>query len=78
MPVWSRKFAKPVVLKSGEKITTLSEARNFILGLDPHDQETAWWQYTTELLLKAAKCGRTKDVQDAADQFGRAFCRTRL
>jgi hypothetical protein len=78
MSVWSRKFAKPIVLESGEKIAMLSEARNFILRLNAYDQESAWWQYTAELLQKAAKGGRSKDVQCAADQFGRALSRTKL
>jgi hypothetical protein len=77
MAVWSRKFAKPIVLASGASIATLSQARTFVLRLSPFDQQTAWWQFATELLLKAAKTGRTKDVQDAADQFSRALTRTR-
>jgi hypothetical protein len=65
-------------LQNGEKIATLSEARDFILQRAPHDQAAAWWQYTAELLLKAAHKGKCKDVQAAADQFGRALTRTRL
>jgi hypothetical protein len=66
---WSRKFAKPIILKDGRTIATLREARELILALPERTQQRPQWQYAGELLLNAADQG--VDLTDAWAQLRR-------
>jgi hypothetical protein len=63
---WTRKFAKPIVLKDGRTIATLGQARELILALPERTQLRPYWQYAGELLLDAAEQG--VDFTDAGAQ----------
>jgi hypothetical protein len=51
---WSYKFAKPILLKDGRKISTLAEARDFVLTLPEASQFAPFWQYAVSLMLEVA------------------------
>jgi hypothetical protein len=51
---WSRKFAKPIVLKDGRTIASLSQAREMMLSLPPIHRRAVVWQSAAELLNEAA------------------------
>jgi hypothetical protein len=69
---WTKKFWHPIVLKDGRTITTLAEARAFMVDLHAMHSGAGYWQYAAELLLKAAASGERADIDAAADQFARA------
>jgi hypothetical protein len=73
MPSWSKKFWHPIVLKDGRTITTLAEARVFMLALPERHQLRPFWQYAAELLVEAAARGDRGSVDDAAAQLSRAL-----
>jgi hypothetical protein len=68
---WARKFAKPIALKDGRTIATISDGRELMLSLPPIHRRGAVWQYAAELLNEAAA---DKDsVPDAEAQLERAL-----
>lgn len=52
---WSARFHRPVVLPGGRKLTTLSDARAYILGLPKAKQHTAAVEAAAEAVLMAAE-----------------------
>jgi hypothetical protein len=71
--IWEGKFAKPVRVRDGRSIATLSQACDPILSLTEAQQERPFWVYAGELLLAAAQSGEAVEVQDAASQLLRAL-----
>ena len=70
---WSKKFWKPIMLKDGREIATLSDARDFMVDDLPDVRASAkYWQYSAELLLAAAESGERADIDSATDRFARA------
>jgi hypothetical protein len=51
---WKRRFDRPVILPSGQKLRTLDDARRYILTLSQSEHETTPWQIAIESLLLAA------------------------
>jgi hypothetical protein len=51
---WSRKLAKPIVLKDGRTIATLGDAREMMLSLPVLHRNGVMWQFTAEILKDAA------------------------
>jgi hypothetical protein len=68
---WDAKFWRPIVLKDGRKVTTLSEARVLILSLPDLHQSNPHWQYAAEMLLLAS--GSKSAIDDAEAQLTRAL-----
>jgi hypothetical protein len=57
---WDAKFWRPIVLKDGRKVTTLSEARVLILSL-PDLHQANPQQYAAKMLLLASGSKSTID-----------------
>jgi hypothetical protein len=55
--MWNVRLARPVHLEDGRTISTLSDAREIILGLPEEDQRRPQWQAVAGLLLSAASAG---------------------
>ena len=51
---WVREFDEPIALKDGRALATLADARCLMLALPEHQLWTHYWQFTADLLLKAA------------------------
>ncbi len=68
---WARKFAKPIALKDGRTIATLSEARAMMLSLPPIHRRGPVWRFAAELLNEAA--ADRASVPDAEAKFTRAL-----
>jgi hypothetical protein len=68
---WDAKFWRPIVLKDGRKVTTLSEARVLILSLPNLHQSDPHWQYTAEMLLLAS--GSKSAIDQAQTHLLRAL-----
>lgn len=69
---WDRTF-KPIVLTDGRKIESLQDARRFMLQLPQPHQTRPPWQYTAELLLRAADRNEKYATMDARAQLTRAL-----
>jgi hypothetical protein len=54
MSSWSTRFRPPIDLPDGRTITTLDDARAFILTLTEEAQQSKKWQHAIEHLLLAA------------------------
>jgi hypothetical protein len=54
---WSAKLTRTIVLKDGTTLTTLADARAFILKQPKHIQERGSWQHAAELMILAAERG---------------------
>jgi hypothetical protein len=70
---WDVTFRKPLALKNGRTIDTLSSARNFILRLPEVDRQSAQWEYASEPVFAAADHGERYAVMDARNQLERAL-----
>jgi hypothetical protein len=55
---WRRKLARPIVLKDGTKLATLSDARAFVLARPGNVQGEKAWKRAAGLLLEAAQDSR--------------------
>ena len=67
---WSARLARPIVLKDGTRLATLSDVRTFILKQADHIQERGSWQHAAELMILAAERGgsieaATSQIEDA-------------
>ena len=54
-PGWRAPLSRPIQVKSGPKLETLANVRDFILAEPSHVQERPSWQVTTAALLAAAE-----------------------
>jgi hypothetical protein len=70
---WSRKLAKPIVLKDGRTIATLGQAREMMLSLSPVRRRAEMWRYTADLLSEAAADNSYVPHAEAEAQFLRAL-----
>lgn len=72
--VWTRRFRTPVILKDGQALTSLAQARDFILEMTERRQAKDPWQQASESLMKAANRTSTeRDIARAADQLKAAL-----
>jgi hypothetical protein len=53
--VWSRKFEVPIALPNGQKITTLRDAADYIIGLPPETVKLLYWQLAMEALSQVTE-----------------------
>ena len=51
---WDRRFGIPIALLDGRTITTLSDAREVLLTVEPTARRGAVWRYLSTLLIDAA------------------------
>jgi hypothetical protein len=68
---WSRKLAKPIVLKDGRTTATLGDAREMMLSVPPLHRREAVWQSAADLVNEAAAFQDL--VPDAEAQLIRAL-----
>jgi hypothetical protein len=70
---WPYRLSEPFTLIDGRKVSTLAEAREFMLALPELHQSNAHWRFAAELLKVAAQHGEKHAVMDARAQFARAL-----
>jgi hypothetical protein len=68
---WSSDLARPIVLRDGTRLETLSDARGFILSLPEADQMRQAWQTAAGDLVEVAE-GRG-DLEGVTKQIERAL-----
>ena len=68
---WTRKLARPVVLKDRRSIATLSDARELMFTLPESSQAVIVWQFTLQLMGEAANDKGL--LPDAEMQLARAL-----
>jgi len=70
---WSRKLARPIVVKRGRpgEVKTLADARDLIDSLPARRREQPAWERTAQLLLRAAGSGCAP--QDIVDVTGHLY-----
>ena len=51
---WDRRFGVPIALLNGQVITTLSDAREVLLTVEPTARGGAVWRCLSRLLIEAA------------------------
>jgi hypothetical protein len=75
---WDKKLSRPLMLKNGERLETLSDVRSLFLERFATVTHNAALAYAGELLLKAAETGKRADIVAATDQIERVLRRERL
>jgi hypothetical protein len=75
VPSWSRKLARPIVIKHGRpgELKTLADARALINSLPARRRQQPAWQRAEELLLRAAGSRAPQDIRDVTGQLYRAL-----
>jgi hypothetical protein len=66
---WTRKLDPPVVLGSGRRLTTLTDARTLIGSLPNSSQRASYWQYAGALLVDAAQNDESNIVEARAQLY---------
>jgi hypothetical protein len=69
---WARKFDRPISLKRGERLITLTDARSLILSLPARSQGELYWQFALALLVEAAQ-DEERSLDDVNAQLSRAL-----
>jgi hypothetical protein len=75
---WTKKLSRPLVLKDGTTLKTLSDVRSLFLDRFATVTHNAALAHAGELLLKAAKTGKRADIAAATEQIERVLRSTRL
>jgi hypothetical protein len=65
--MWNSRLRKPIRLKDGRIIRTLSDAKYFFLSLPARDQQLQKWQRLAGLLTDAAKTSHPQLVSMVTD-----------
>lgn len=52
---WSKRFAEPIVLPDGRRLTTLQDAANYIASLPTEQSNSSDWKLAMEALTLAAE-----------------------
>ena len=65
---WSRNLSRPLKIKDGSVLVTLSDVRAFVLELPETEQRWQSWTTVTDELLKAADGGDLTGVTEAAER----------
>jgi hypothetical protein len=76
-PDFSQNLTWPVEVRGGllQRLETLAEAAQFIVVMEDWRQRRRYWDYTAELILKAATSGKQDDILKATRQLERALRR---
>ena len=74
-PHWSRKLARPIVVKHGRpgELKTLGDARALIHSLPERRRQQPAWQRAAELLLRAVGSRAPPDIADVTAQLYEAL-----
>jgi hypothetical protein len=75
---WDKKLSRPLMLKNGERLETLSDVRSLFLERFATVTHNAALAYAGELLLKAAETGKRTDLVTATDQIELVLRKERL
>jgi hypothetical protein len=75
---WDKKLSRPLMLKNGERLETLSDVRSLFLERFATVTHNAALAYAGELLLKAAETRKRTDIVAATDQIELVLRRERL
>ena len=76
---WMRNLSRPIVLKSGRKLTTLHDARDVLAsGRFDGVSHAPVLESAIELLLQAAESGHPRTIRAATEQLDRCFRHWRL
>ena len=75
---WDKKLSRPLVLKDGERLETLSDARDLILERFISVTHSVALVHAGELLLEAAETGERADIAAATDQIELVLMQKRL
>jgi hypothetical protein len=75
---WEKKLSRPLILKNGERLETLSDVRSLFLERFATVTHNAALAYAGELLLKAAETGKRADIAAATDQVDLVLRRERV
>ena len=62
---WSRKFQEPILLPHVRKLTTLSDAANYIIDLPPETVRLLYWQLAMEALSQVSERSPTTQARRA-------------
>jgi hypothetical protein len=54
---WSTRFEQPIMLRGGQKLSTLQHAADYIMKLPDDVQQQDGWQIAVETLIDAAESG---------------------
>jgi hypothetical protein len=73
---WSRKLTPPLMPKGGCALTTLSDARDMILGLPEGRRRARYWRHAAELLIYATE-NEKEAIDDVRAQLMRPLYRDR-
>ena len=65
---WSRSLSRPLRIKDGSSLTTLSDVRAFVLELPEAEQRWQSWVAVTGELFKAADGGDLAAVTEAVER----------
>ncbi len=66
---WTRKLGPPILLKSGGRLITLTDARTLMTTLPKNSQRAPYWQYTRALLADEAQNDESNMVDVRAQLF---------
>jgi hypothetical protein len=75
---WNKKLSRPLVLKGGARLETLSDVRALFLDRFSNIIQSAPIARAGELLLKAAETGKRADIAAATEQVELALRHNRL
>jgi hypothetical protein len=75
---WDKKLSRPLVLKNGDRLETLSDVRSLFLERFATVTHNSALAYAGELLLKAAETGKRSDITAATDQIELVLRRERV
>lgn len=75
---WNKKLSRPLLLKDGERLKTLSDARNLLIERFSNITHSEPLARAGELLLKAAETGKRADIEAATEQLERLLRAARL
>ena len=75
---WDKTLSRPLMLKAGERLETLSDACDLILERFISVTHSVPLVYAGELLLEAAKTGEPADIAAATDQIELVLRQKRL
>jgi hypothetical protein len=70
---WLSKFDTPIMLNDGRKLATLADAHRLMHSLPESRIRTDRWQYTRDLLLKAASRDGAFALAQVCAQLPRAL-----
>jgi hypothetical protein len=75
---WNKNLSRPLVLKDGQRLETLSDVRGLFINHFPNLKQGAPLAHASVLLLKAAETGQRADIEAATEQIERVLRSNRI